>query len=79
MGYFSNGTEGDMYTEQWCGRCVHDLPDHGCPAMLAHWLWNYDECNKPDSILHKMIPREGCHNGRCFAFSQRQEVQRGEA
>ncbi|KKN12271.1 hypothetical protein LCGC14_1018230 [marine sediment metagenome] len=23
MGYFSNGTEGDIYSEKYCEKCVH--------------------------------------------------------
>ena len=81
MGYFSNGTEGEMYEEQWCRRCIHDDPDKGlyCPVLMAHQLWNHEEANKPDSILHKMIPKEHFDdngirvpcNGRCFAFTER--------
>jgi hypothetical protein len=81
VGYFSNGTEGEMYEEQWCSRCVHDDPDRNifCPVLMAHHLWNYTECMKPDSVLHKMIPRETFNdggiavpcNGRCFAFTER--------
>lgn len=75
MGYFSNGCEGEDYWERWCAKCIHDDMEagRGCPVLLAHLLWNYDECNKPDSILHKMIPRseEGRRNGRCFAFSEK--------
>ena len=72
MGYFANGTEADLYFERWCSRCVHHLPEHGCPAMLAHSLWNYDECTNDGSILHKMIPMEGIRNGECFAFVPRE-------
>jgi len=68
MGYFSNGTEGEMYAAKWCSWCIHNLPEYGCPVMLAHLLWNYDECNNEASVLHKMIPREGIGNGPCFAF-----------
>ena len=56
MGYFSNSTEGMMYEAQYCDRCVHAHKEYGCPCWEAHMLWNYDECNKADSILHKMIP-----------------------
>ena len=74
MGYFSNGTEGDMYEEEYCHRCVHNHPEHGCPCWEAHKWWNYDECNKPESILHKMIPfekekRHGVHwPDQCIFF-----------
>ena len=36
MAYFSNGTEGDMYEEQWCKRCVHQNDDYGCPIWMLH-------------------------------------------
>lgn len=58
MGYFPNGTAGEIYEEQYCGRCVHQKPDAGgCAVWLAHMIHNYDECNNPDSILHLLIPR----------------------
>lgn len=73
MGYFSNASEGDIYEAQYCNRCVHNLDDVGCPVLVAHMLWNYEECNKPDSILHKMIPRHGVENGECFMFKAKEE------
>lgn len=72
MAYFSNGTEGDMYMEQWCERCVHDNPDKGCTVMLLHLLHNYEECNKKDSFLHKLIPiRDDGFAGECTMFIER--------
>lgn len=62
MGYFSNGSEGEGYEEQWCSRCLHN---DGCAVWSAHQLHNYEECNKPDSILHMLIPRD---NGQCRMF-----------
>ena len=57
MGYFSNGIEGDMYEEEYCHHCIHYHEEYSCPVLEAHAIWNYDECNKPDSILHKIIPK----------------------
>lgn len=73
MGYFPNGTEGEAYEAHYCAKCIHrDGPDgkSGCSVMLAHLLHNYDECNKPDSILHLLIPRvkDGIGNERCTMF-----------
>ncbi len=65
MGYFSNGSEGHAYAAQWCARCVHE---EGCTVWSLHLLHNYDECNKPESMLHDLIPREGIRNGRCVMF-----------
>ena len=70
MGYFSNSTEGMMYEAEHCNKCVHNHPEHGCPCLEAHEIWNYKECNKEDSILHKMIPKtkDGLGNEQCIFF-----------
>jgi hypothetical protein len=70
MGYFSNGSEGAIYEETFCKRCVHFGPEEGpgCVIWMAHLLHNYDECNKDDSILHLLIPRKGIENGKCNLF-----------
>ena len=62
MGYFSNGTEADNYQEQYCVKCLH-CPN--CPIWLAHLIYNYEECNKPDSFLDLFIPKNGLHNDKC--------------
>lgn len=74
MGYFPNGTSGESYYEEWCERCIHeeDPKGHGCPVWFLHNLHNYDECNKPDSYLHVLIPRnEKGWNDRCTMFVER--------
>ncbi len=72
MGYFSNGSEGMDYEGMYCVKCVHMHPEHSCPCWDAHTLWNYDECNKKKSILHKMIPRgDGGFNEKCTFFVER--------
>lgn len=72
MGYFSNGTEGEMYEARYCRRCLHNGPPDGpgCPIMLLHLIHNYDECNKDDSFLHVLIPRSKYHlgNEQCTMF-----------
>lgn len=67
MAYFSNGTEGMMYEERYCSRCVHNFD---CPVWDAHLLFNYTECNNPESILHMLIPRskDGLSNEQCRMF-----------
>lgn len=72
MGYFANGTEGDMYFAEWCHHCVHWSDEHGCPCWLIHLQMNYEECNNEDSVLHKMIPRDGCENQQCFSFRKKE-------
>jgi hypothetical protein len=69
MGYFSNGTEGAMFEEAWCSRCVHsDISgdreigvDPPCPVWMAHTLFAYDLCNEKEHpgkvILDALIPQ----------------------
>jgi hypothetical protein len=68
MGYFPNGSAGEDYHHRYCSRCVHDKDN--CPVWLAHLLHNYDECNRPESILHLLIPRskDGLDNDKCLMF-----------
>ena len=71
MGYFPNGFSGMDYEAQYCDHCVHQKPDDGgCAIWLAHMLHNYDECDKPDSILNLLIPRsaDGIGNEQCAMF-----------
>lgn len=69
MGYFSNGTEGMAYEAQWCNKCVHQ---GNCAVWLLHMLYNYDECNNKDSMLHELIPRskDGLSNEKCTMFHE---------
>lgn len=74
MGYFSNGTEGALYFERWCCNCVHDADQSKpCPVWSAHLIANYEECNKPGSILSMLIPRaeDGLGNKQCLMFIER--------
>lgn len=72
MGYFSNGTEGEIYQATYCDNCVHwrDLGDgrgYGCPIIDLHMLYNYDQhpehSNNPEqaertaNMLNELIPR----------------------
>lgn len=67
MGYFSNGTEGELYYEDYCSRCVHNK-NEDCPIWDAHLLFSYRDCNNPESILHMLIPRDGVENKACRLF-----------
>ena len=71
MGYFSNSSEGMAYEARYCDRCLNQKPnDGGCTVWLAHMLFNYQECNKEDSILHLLIPRSAdkLDNAQCTMF-----------
>lgn len=77
MAYFPNGTAGMAYEEEWCSRCVHQNgPDgeSGCPVWGLHLIHNYDECNKPDSFLHILIPNDGLHAGKCRMFHENRKA-----
>ena len=65
MGYFSNGTEGMLYEEEYCQKCAHY---DGCAVWAAHYLHNYRECNNKESILDILIPRNGTENEKCRMF-----------
>ena len=72
MGYFSNGTEGMLYEDDFCSRCVHQKPDDGgCAVWLAHMLYNYRDCNDENSILHLLIPRskDKLSNEKCTMWT----------
>jgi hypothetical protein len=73
MGYFSNGTDGQLYQEEYCERCLFDNYEKGvfCPIWNLHLSHNYEECNNKGSFLHALIPRDGVHNGRCKFFVDR--------
>ncbi len=74
MGYFSNGSEGLDYEEQYCLKCIHYTDAQGCVILYAHTLYNYDECNKKESILHILIPRDAQgYNEQCRMFKPAQE------
>lgn len=76
MGYFSNGTEGEIYEGDYCSRCVHQkIDDGGCAVWFLHMLHNYDECNKPNSFLHSLIPlvKDGIGNEQCLMFHEKSE------
>lgn len=52
MGYFSNGTEGELFKERYCYGCQNLKEDEEfggdyCPILDLHLLWNYDAvgCN----------------------------------
>lgn len=69
MGYFSNGTEGEMYMEAYCNKCKHDKHED-CPIWAAHLMHNSDGANNDSHVLHMLIPRskDGLYNEACWFF-----------
>lgn len=82
MAYFSNGCEGESYYYHYCARCVNDDAENEryCPIWNWHLMDNYQECNKPDSYLHKLIPRskDGYGNEQCVMFLEKEKVSEVE-
>lgn len=68
MGYFSNGTEGMIYEERWCNRCVHQSA--GCAVWMAHLLYAYNGTKEQKEMLNIFIPRskDGLANLKCRMF-----------
>ena len=60
MGYFSNGTEGNIFIEEFCSRCVHwtdEGADYGCPVWDAHLCYAYGAEGDAEKILNMLIRR----------------------
>ena len=75
MGYFSNGTEGELYQRDHCDDCVHWDPDEGCPVWDAHILYNYQE--PMQIVLDMFIPRKGVFNDMCKMYFSLEDVDGG--
>jgi hypothetical protein len=79
MAYFSNSTEGMIYQDQHCSKCVNwrDNPAHqgggeGCPVWDLHILYNYDRDSFP--FLEFLIPRsrDKLDNEQCSMFLEKE-------
>lgn len=80
MGYFSNGTEGEMYEAKYCRRCLHyetdpdweGHPEACCPVWLIHLMFNYEQLKNKDleTTLSLLIPKDGVYNGQCTMFKE---------
>ena len=78
MGYFSNGTEWEIWANKNCHQCQHEPDDYendpvGGPIEFLHIMWNYDAVNDRETdprpfALDCLIPRKGIHNDQCKMF-----------
>lgn len=70
MGYFGNGTDGEMYRAHYCDFCVNDRRE-GCPVWYLHLAWN-DEAIKDETkrnALNEFIPVDANgENQQCRMF-----------
>jgi hypothetical protein len=79
MGYFPNGAAGMQYEAKYCEKCVHHKQNGGgCAVFLAHLVYNYNECDKTDSILHMLIPLSGADNEKCRMFWPGDQLSRSD-
>ena len=69
MGYFSNGTEGNIYESEYCEKCVHydhkQGEDKPCPIWMHHLLHNGTNNEYVQEILNSFITVEGIENKKC--------------
>ena len=74
MGYFSNGTEGEIYEAEYCEKCIHyGDEEQGCPIWGAHLCYNYsDEDTDARNILDMLIPQKEIGNGQCEMFIEKE-------
>lgn len=73
MARFANSTEGEIFQETYCSRCVHDK-NSDCPVWLAHLLHNYDTDPQVRSILDNLIPMaDDVRVGECALFVEMTE------
>ena len=70
MAYFSNGTEGLIYGDRYCSKCVHGQGEP-CAVWDAHVLYSSEFCNARSNPLDILIPRNGITNEQCRMFIQR--------
>ena len=74
MAYFSNGTEGSIYHNQYCSSCIHDV-DEDCAVWMLHLLHNYEQVEDKqwEEVLDALIPRssDGLSNLECNLFARR--------
>lgn len=62
MAYFSNGTQMDLYEENFCFNCIHGEGEF-CPIMEAHMLFMTDAIQEGEdsagvNILLTLIPED---------------------
>lgn len=81
MGYFCNGTEGEIYFNKYCDKCLNcrDLDDGrgvGCPVWDAHHLFDMD--GDSGDVLDFFIPREDprhVFNQQCKMFLRVRDIK----
>ena len=79
MGYFSNGSQGEIFREEWCHRCeawgrdvrAVESDTAGCAIMDVHFFYAYGAEGDAKKILDMLITR-GEDGQQCQMFSERE-------
>lgn len=75
-----NGTEGEMFQEQWCNRCARDAafrngkPEHGCRILAATMAFEVDDPEYPREWIREANDSEWPGTARCTAFVPAEEL-----
>lgn len=57
----SNGTEGEMFQERYCYRCVHDAnEDSPCEILTAAMVFGLEDAGYPREWLYDANGRPSC-------------------
>ena len=71
MAYFSNGTEGMLYNEEYCLKCINwdynEETGGSCPIWDTHLLFEGEEVQ---SLLDFLIPQGTFNDKNEYCFSE---------
>ena len=63
----SNGTEGMLFDDRWCSRCVLDSDDN-CEILACTLLYDIGDPQYPAEWIEDDVPYPQDSNPRCTAF-----------
>jgi hypothetical protein len=56
----SNGTEGEIFMEKWCERCMLDTEDNPCEILTCALCFDIDESDYPKEWRYDYAGRPMC-------------------
>ena len=65
----SNGTEGEIFQEEWCERCAKDSPSRPCSILTRTMALAVDEPGYPKQWVRD-AEGDWPRNPRCTAFAE---------
>lgn len=71
MAYFPNAScpAVNRFNQQ-CATCVYE---EDCPILLAHLVYNYDQCAKDQEKLKEVLTWLVDNEGNCFFYTKKEE------